>query len=127
MVRRPDNDSGPTGEATERSTDDVESARERGRRIALDIVTGGDGTDVAAADGGLRPATVRWLKANPDASTEAALRYDRNTRPYTDDVATAELPPRGDPGAESNYQRAAAVNEARRLIREYHDLEARTE
>lgn len=117
----------PTGEDTEPSTNARQKTIERARQMAVDVVTGGDGTDVRAADGGLRPATIRWLETNPDADTEAVLAYDRNAEPYADDVSTADLPPRGEPGSESNFDRAAAVNEARRLIREYRDLEGRTE
>ncbi len=126
MVRLNHLPTDPTGEAEPSTQTTAESPRERGRRRAVDLITGGDGEPDAVADGGLHVDTVRWLEANPEADTEAALRYDRHARPHRDVVDGGDLPPRGDPGAASNWDRAAEVNAARRAIREYLDLEART-
>jgi hypothetical protein len=126
MVRVDDLERDPTGDDGEQVIEQAESARERGRRRALDVITGAAREPERATDGGLHPDTLRWLESNPDADTEAALRYDRHTREHRDVVESTGLPPRGDPGAASNYDRQAELNAARRAIREYHDLEART-
>jgi|APHM01.1.fsa_nt_gi hypothetical protein len=126
MVRLDSLDDAPTGDTGEQLLEHVESARERGRRRALDIITGGEREPEHVADGGLHPDTIRWLEANPDADTEAALRYEEHTREHRDAVESTGLPPRGDPGAESNYARSVELNAARRAIRQYHDLEERS-
>jgi len=126
MVRLDLADDDPTGEAGTSTQTPADSPRERGRRRALDIITGGDGEPEAVADGGLHPDTIRWLEANPEADTDAAIRYDRHTRLYRDAVDGGDLSPRGDPGASANWDRAAELNAARKAIREYLDLEART-
>ncbi len=127
MVRVDWPEDDPTGEGLDDSLTTAETPRERGRRRAVDIITGGDGEPDAVADGGLHTDTIRWLEANPEANTEAVLRYDRNTRPHRDVISHTKAPPRGDPGDPANLERMLEANAAKRAIREYRDLEARTD
>jgi len=127
VARLPSLSDDPTGRADPDDLTPVERAERRGRRRAVDVVTGGDPDPDVETDGGLHPATIRWLKASPGASVESALAYDRSVRQDRRLRRADRLDPRGDPGAETNRLRAVEINAARRALREYYDLEARTE
>lgn len=127
MVRLPSEEVAPTAPGDERSSDPIDKAIERGRKRALSILLDEPDEPGVAVDGGLHPATIRWLAAHPDADTEAVLAYDRNTRPYRDTTPAGTLPPSGDPGSSVNHLRSVEVNAARAAIRQYYGLEERTQ
>jgi len=126
MGRLTDHTDDPTGRDDPDDLTPVERAQRRGRRRAIDVVTGGDPDPDVETDGGLSPATIRWMQASPGATDEAALAYDRSVRQDRRLRRADRLDPRGDPGAETNRLRAVEINAARRALREYNDLERRT-
>jgi len=122
MVRVPLDTSGVTGDGSESTAKPARSSQQYGRRLAVDVVTNDTETDTAVADGGLSPAAQRWMDATPGADVDDARRYDREYQIHQDLSRSGPLPPRGEPGATTNYERSAAVNEARKALREYSEL-----
>jgi|APHM01.1.fsa_nt_gi hypothetical protein len=119
--------SSPTGEEGDSPESARERARQRGRRRAIAVITNAEDSLPLASDGGLHPDTIRWLAANPEASTQAALKYDRARGPYRGISEQVPETARGEPGSPQNYARSVEVNAARAAIRQYRDLEGRTD
>lgn len=122
MTRLSDDVDRGTGVGDHSVSERPQDAVTAGRQLAVRLILDEDHSPSVVSDGGLSPAARRWMDATPGVDVEEARRYDRNTRPHRDVVNGTNLKPRGDPGAEANYDRADLVNTARRALRRYHDL-----
>lgn len=123
MTGDTDEQRGETGGGSSSTLSTSGLGREYGRQLAVDVVTERDSGPSVASDGGLSPAARRWLDATPGADVDDAREYDREYQVHQELSRSGLLPPRGDPGDSTNYDRSEIVNAARRAVREYHDLE----
>lgn len=122
MTRLSDDVDRATGAGDNSVSERPQDAVTAGRRLAVRLILDEDHGPSMASDGGLSPAARRWMESTPGVSVEEARRYDLNSGPYRDVVNGTDLKPRGDPGAEANFDRADLVNTARKALRQYHDL-----
>lgn len=127
MVRVPEREAGPTGGGVDDTHDAVSDAQEAAREIVARHVTDDSVPAGTLPDGGLFPQTVRWLESTGGTDLDAALEYDRKLREQKRVEGELPLPPAAGTGGPGNFSRSVRVNEARKALAEYRELENQTD